>query len=281
MKEAYYFSHDANARGDQKILSMMTKYAWHGYGLYWALIEIMREQDGYKLAFDKYTYAALAMQLHQDEKQMHDFVSDCINEYKLFKCNDNFIYSNSLLRRMQKKDKISEKRSNAASVRWNKNKDLDANALQKQSISNAIKVKEKKVKEIESKKKIYSEDSNEFRVSLFLFNNILNNNPDFKKPNLQNWATDTDLLLRVDKRNLEEVKKLIVWVQKDDFEKSKVLSISKLRKRYDQLKMEMDQSKVKKSNINQYRKEKTLTELAAEMKGKSFDIELTDYQEVK
>jgi len=146
MKEAYYFSHDANARNDPKILSMMTKYAWHGYGLYWAMIEIMREQDGYKLIFDKYTYEALAMQLHQDAEQMHDFVSDCIDEYKLFKCCDGFIYSDSLLRRMLIKDKISEKRSNAASARWNKNKEIDANALQDESKSNAIKGKEKKVK---------------------------------------------------------------------------------------------------------------------------------------
>jgi hypothetical protein len=57
---------------------------------------------------------------------------------------------------------------------------------------------------------------------------------------LQSWAKDADLLLRKDKRDLEEAKKLIAWVQKDDFEMVNVLSMDKLRKRYDQLVIKMD-----------------------------------------
>lgn len=97
------------------------------------------------------------------------------------------------------------------------------------------------------KNKIYSEDSIELRVSLFLFNHIKKNNPNAKEPNLQSWARDADLLLRVDKRDIEEVKKVIAWTQKDEFEMANILSISKLRKRYDQLILKMNKSPQLKS----------------------------------
>ena len=88
-------------------------------------------------------------------------------------------------------------------------------------------------------KPIFPENSIEFRLALFLLRNIRKNKQDYKEPNLQKWSKDADLLLRQDKRNLEEVKKLIQWVQNDSFEKTNVLSISKLRARYDQLLMKM------------------------------------------
>jgi len=34
-KEAYYFSHDSNARQDEKIIKLRMKLGWEGYGLYW------------------------------------------------------------------------------------------------------------------------------------------------------------------------------------------------------------------------------------------------------
>lgn len=89
-------------------------------------------------------------------------------------------------------------------------------------------------------KKTFAEDSTEFRLANFLYQNILKNKPDLKKPNLQNWAKDADLLLRIDKRNIETVKKLITWIQNDDFEMCNVLSISKLRTRFDSLEIKMN-----------------------------------------
>jgi hypothetical protein len=153
MKEAYYFSHDSNARNDPKIVAMLTKYQWFGYGMYWAIIEIMREQDNYKLESNKYTCSSLAMQLHTDAKQVEDFLKDCIEEYELFEEKNNFIYSKSLLRRMKKKDELSKKRSKAASQRWNKNKDLTGDKLQGKSNAIALQKQCNKSKGKEKKEK--------------------------------------------------------------------------------------------------------------------------------
>jgi hypothetical protein len=49
MKETYYFSHDCNARNDVKILKLRRKLGMEGYGIYWSIIEMLREDENYTL----------------------------------------------------------------------------------------------------------------------------------------------------------------------------------------------------------------------------------------
>jgi hypothetical protein len=46
-KDAYYFPHFCNARGDRKIKRLMKDLGVEGYGLYFMLLEVLREQDGF------------------------------------------------------------------------------------------------------------------------------------------------------------------------------------------------------------------------------------------
>ena len=48
-KDAYYFSHDSNARNDQRLVKIRMKYGMEGYGIYFGIIEILREQRDYYL----------------------------------------------------------------------------------------------------------------------------------------------------------------------------------------------------------------------------------------
>lgn len=59
-KDAYFFSHDCNARNDPKILALRSIYGAEGYGVYFMLIEILREQPEYKLPITKYIWNTLA-----------------------------------------------------------------------------------------------------------------------------------------------------------------------------------------------------------------------------
>ncbi|WMT42810.1 DUF4373 domain-containing protein [Paenibacillus sp. D2_2] len=148
MKEAYYFSHDCNARHDPKMTAMRAAYGAEGYGWYWMLIEMMMESSDYKLDMQsKYTFNAFALQLQSETMQMQKFVQDCINEFELFVSDGQFFWSKSLLRRMEKRKKTSEKRSEAANKRWsnaNASKS-DANAMQNDAKES--KGKESKVNE--------------------------------------------------------------------------------------------------------------------------------------
>lgn len=161
-KDAYYFSHDSNARTDTKIADMIFDYGMEGYGMYWVIVEVLRENENFKLKHNKSTCRALAMQMHITcIEKITKFVDDCINDYELFATDGEFFWSESLIRRMGKVEDIREKRRKAAQKRWNKEENNanayedDANALQMDSISNANAMqdyaKEKKRKEKKEK----------------------------------------------------------------------------------------------------------------------------------
>ncbi|PSL96318.1 hypothetical protein C6C12_19230 [Clostridium botulinum] len=107
------------------------------------------------------------------------------------------------------------------------------------------------------KKNNYMSNSNEYRLAEYLYKHILKNNPKTKEPNLQNWAKIFDYILRIDKRELEEVKRIIVFCQEHAFWYKNILSPDKLRKQYDRLVLEMngERGKDKKSNCNDWLKE--------------------------
>ena len=96
----------------------------------------------------------------------------------------------------------------------------------------------KEVEEEEEYKRFLS-DSPEIRLSNLLYNLMLKNNSNVKKPNFQTWAKNIDLMIRIDKRSLDDIEKTIKWCQKDDFWHTNILSTAKLRKQFDQLSLKM------------------------------------------
>ncbi|MEK5089087.1 DUF4373 domain-containing protein [Paenibacillus sp. FSL M8-0228] len=180
MKEAYYFSHDSNARHDPKITAMRGVYGSEGYGWYWILVEMMRESNGYKLDMrSKYAYYAFASQMQCDSETAYKFIQDCITEFDLFAADATHFWSASLLRRMEKKEEKSEKARKAAEARWGKKTapdkgsseptendecDLDANAYADESKNDAL--KESKGKESKRNKNdlkdMYSDEFESF-----------------------------------------------------------------------------------------------------------------------
>jgi len=98
----------------------------------------------------------------------------------------------------------------------------------------------------EKEKRPFLSNSDEVRLSELLLEKILSRNPNHKKPNLQTWAKDIDLMLRLDKRTPEDIRRVIEWCQVDTFWQSNILSTAKLRKQFDQLWLKMGE--VKKSS---------------------------------
>ena len=90
-----------------------------------------------------------------------------------------------------------------------------------------------------SKDKLFVETSDEFRLSALLFEEMEKNNPKAKKPNLQLWAKQVDLMIRRDNRTPAEIEMVIRWSQKDDFWHVNILSTKKLREKFDQLTLKM------------------------------------------
>jgi hypothetical protein len=95
----------------------------------------------------------------------------------------------------------------------------------------------------------YTSDSNEYRLAEYLYKHIIKNNPKAKEPNLQKWAKVFDLILRKDKRELEEVKKLITLSQQHIFWHKNILSPDCLRKQYDRLLLLRKESSITNEDI--------------------------------
>jgi len=79
------------------------------------------------------------------------------------------------------------------------------------------------------------------RLAALLQGEILRNKPDFRitPAQLRNWAVTADRMMRLDSRTEESIAQLIQWVQMDSFWMSNILSMDKLREKFDQLAMKV------------------------------------------
>lgn len=80
-------------------------------------------------------------------------------------------------------------------------------------------------------KPIYDHCSVYYQLANLLYEKILQDDPSFKKPNLQNWADHIRLMMEKDGRTAEQIEYLIEWSQNHSFWKSNILSTKKLREK--------------------------------------------------
>ena len=132
-----YFSHDSNARNSDKLMKVRMKLGAEGYGIFFMLIERLREEEGYKSTID---YNTLTFDLRVDAEKVKQVVED----YDLFKFTEDgkYFYSDSFNERMEMMDVRAQQRKSkakkAAEARWNKQSEDTSNtqALPKQCSSN-------------------------------------------------------------------------------------------------------------------------------------------------
>ena len=159
-KEAYYFPHFSNARNDRKILRIRKELGIEGYGIYFMLLEVLREQSEFKYPLDDLDL--LADSFNTSEQKVRTVICN----YKLFDIDDEFFFSPKMLEYLQPYFKMKAQRIEAAakSVEARKIKKLqdksndrqndqsnDRQTTVKQSKVNESKVKERKEKEVKEK----------------------------------------------------------------------------------------------------------------------------------
>lgn len=140
MKDAYYFSHDFDSRNDPKMRKLRRKHGAAGVGLFWMIVEMLYEQEGYL----PYDVDDLAYDLRESEAT----IQSVITEFDLFENDGVKFWSRSVLRRLEeRRDKIEKaRRAGEASARSRrKEKDVE----QTFNGRSTIKGKERKEKEIE------------------------------------------------------------------------------------------------------------------------------------
>lgn len=94
----------------------------------------------------------------------------------------------------------------------------------------------------ECKKKNPNQKGIEFQLSRKLLELILKRRSEFKKPNLEKWSKQVELMIRIDKRNPMEIGRVIEWCQSNSFWQNNVLSMGTLRKQFDKLALQMERN---------------------------------------
>jgi hypothetical protein len=103
-KDAYYFSHDSSASRDIKMLKIKYIYGWEGIGLFWGIVETLRETTDFKFESNKDSINLLASILQVDAIKLQTFINDAI-KVGLFIESKGYFYSNSLNDRMEEMNK--------------------------------------------------------------------------------------------------------------------------------------------------------------------------------
>lgn len=119
-----YFPHDTNARNSSKLIRLRMKHGAEGYGVYFMILERLRDEDGYSSPTD---YDMIAFDLHVDTELVRTVVED----FGLFRKSEDGtrFYSSGFLHRMEVKDAERGQRSEAArkaiQARWHRNAEPD------------------------------------------------------------------------------------------------------------------------------------------------------------
>lgn len=142
----------------------------------------------------------------------------------------------------------SKKAQKAANKRWSDSADKeekggDANALQTQSESNA-KHKTLNIKHETSNNKLipsvgYTDD--DMKTAEWIWKRIVELQPNRKPPKLDKWADTIRLMRMRDNRSLSKICEVFYWANNDSFWKTIILSPDKLREKFDDLSLKMQQ----------------------------------------
>jgi uncharacterized protein YdaU (DUF1376 family) len=135
-----YLQHQSNSFTDIKIIKMRSKLGIESYGIFWALLELLFNEEN-KLCVDDYSVLAFSLQCDADK------LKSVIEDFDLFVIEDGCFYSKRLNNHIDTINSKSIKAKESASKRWN-----NANAKRTQSDSNASRVEYSKEEKSKVKK---------------------------------------------------------------------------------------------------------------------------------
>lgn len=180
-KDAFYFSHDSNAKDDPKCVMLIEQLGMEGYGIFWVLIETLREQPEYKYPL------ALLPALARRFNTTHDKMRVVVCNYGLFTIVENEIfYSESLIRRMLQADSRREQARLAGLISAQKRRLLNSGSTDVGTdVERTLNDRstKKKIKENKSKenKNIYTPEFEKFYA--------VYPRPECKRRTYTNWKT--------------------------------------------------------------------------------------------
>ena len=224
MSGTLWFKHDMDARYDRKHIMMRQQFGAAGYGVYWIIIESLANEEDYELPYNKDTFEIIATDAYLNVEEVETMV-DYFIEKRLLEKDGEFFWSDSLRERLSALEEIRQKRVESgklgAEIRWRK--------PEQEKKKTAIK---------------FPEDTTETLIAKWYAEEVKSLSPKNKKLpknrfQLDAWAYEFDKMMRIDKREMEEIKKVAVYALKDKFWQGVVLSPDALRKHFDKIELQI------------------------------------------
>jgi len=103
-----YFSHDISSRQDRNIILLLDEMGYEGYGLWWAVVEFMHRNQ-LKVGEERLIAG----------KDNAEKVKKILNDFDLFRIEDDEYVSDRILRNINKQKEKSKQASNAAKAKHN------------------------------------------------------------------------------------------------------------------------------------------------------------------
>ena len=168
-----YLQHQSNSFTDIKIIKMRSKLGIESYGIFWALLELLFNEEN-KLCIDDYSVLAFSLQCDADK------LKSVIEDFDLFIIEDGCFYSKRLNEHIDNINSKSLKAKESVNKRWEKirtNNDSNTSRVYKSIVDNS-KVDKSKVNKrvIEFKNSINQIEgvSNNDKENFFLYWSELN-----------------------------------------------------------------------------------------------------------
>lgn len=139
MKQSYYFPHDYHARHDPKLEKLRMELGPISDGIFWDLVEMLYEENGYLSVKDIPIYAKM---LNTDEHMLNKVINE------LFLKDGDRFYNKSLLDRLEHLNDVIYKRQLAGEASG-KARQKNKSGTSVEHLSNTIDKGDREIKEID------------------------------------------------------------------------------------------------------------------------------------
>ena len=156
-----YFPHEYTAKDDPKCERLIFEMGMEGYGIFWALLEVLRAQPDYTYPLENIPLVAYKYRTESEK------VRRVVFDFGLFNVvDDKIFFSNGLIRRMQPMDEEHKSRSEGGKKgmanRWKNNSVIkSANNTADNSVSNTLNNNKNRIDKNRTDKKKLSIESKE------------------------------------------------------------------------------------------------------------------------
>jgi len=143
---ADWFSHDADASSDEKVVYLESLFGPIGYAVYFKFLECMTRSEDFKLKWDAIKKAVYASKFGISVTEINRFITEsCREEIKAFVIEDGYLFSPGLVKRLE--PLLAKREYNRQKYQEQKQKIINSETERAKSVTELTQSKGKESKE--------------------------------------------------------------------------------------------------------------------------------------